>query len=130
MKTKVLSMVMLVALVLSMGLSASAAEVSPQWDTSNRCTPVLTFSGTKATCSAVVVAADSSAKITATMTLYRTNSDGSRTQVKTWTNLTGTGRLDISKTYSPVVSGSTYRLVVSGFIAGASFSNHQNKTCP
>lgn len=130
MKTKVLSLVMLVALVLSLGLSTGAAEISPQWDEGNRCTPVLTFAGTKATCSATIVAADSTAKINATMTLYRINANGSRTQVAAWTGLTGTGLLDVKKTHSPVVSGSTYHLVVSGTIAGESFSTYQSKTCP
>lgn len=130
MKTKVLSMVMLVALVLSLGLTASAAEISPLWDSNNRCTPVLTFSGTKATCSGTVVAANSSAKINATMTLYRVNANGSRTQVATWTNLTGTGRVSVTKTHSSVVSGANYHLVLSGTIAGESFSTYQSKTCP
>lgn len=130
MKTKVLSLVMLMALVLSLGLSASATEISPQWGEGNRCTPVLTFSGTKATCSATIIAADSTAKISATMTLYRVNANGSRTQVATWPNLTGTGRLNVSKTHSPVVSGAKYHLVVSGTVGGEPISAYQSKTCP
>ena len=130
MKTKVLSLVMLMALVLTLGLSASAAEISPQWDNKFTCTPTLTFSGTTATCSASIKANDSTAKINATMTLYRINANGSRTQVATWTSLTGTGRLDVNRTHSPVVSGAKYHLVVSGTIAGKPFSAYQSKTCP
>lgn len=130
MKAKVVSLVMLMALVLSLGLSAGAAEISPQWDEGNRCTPVLTFSGTTANCVAKIVAADSTAKINATMTLYRINANGSQTRVASWTSLTGTGRLDVSKTYSPAVSGAKYHLAVSGTIAGKPFSAYQNKTCP
>ena len=113
-----------------LGLSAGAAEISPQWDEGNRCTPVLTFSGTTANCDAKVVAANSAAKINATMTLYRINANGSRTQVAAWTSLTGTGRLDVNRTHSPVVSGAKYHLVVSGTIAGKPFSAYQSKTCP
>lgn len=121
---------MLMVLVFSLGLSASAAEISPQWDNKFTCTPTLTFSGITATCSASIKANDSTAKINATMTLYRINANGSRTQVATWTSLTGTGRLDASRSHSPVVSGSTYHLVISGTIAGKPFSAYQNKTCP
>lgn len=130
MKTKVLSLIMLMALVLSLGLSAGATEISPQWETGNSCSPVLSFSGRTANCVAKVVAANSSAKINATMTLYRINANGSRTQVATWANLTGTGRLDVSKTHSPVVSGSTYHLVISGTVGGEPISAYQSKTCP
>lgn len=130
MKQRLVSMVALIALVLSIGITVSAVEVSPLWDAGNRCTPTLTFSGTKANCSAAITAADSTAKINATMTLYRINANGSRTQVATWPNLTGTGRLTASRSHSPVTSKSTYHLVLSGTIAGESFSTYDSETCP
>lgn len=126
-------MVLLVALLLSIGLTASAATpetVSPQWENYSRCEPKLTFTSSTANCDLYIKANDSNAKINATMTLYRINANGSRTQVATWTSLTGTGRLDASRSHSPVVSGSTYHLVISGTIAGKPFSAYQNKTCP
>lgn len=133
MKRKVFSMVLLAALLLSIGLTASAAApetVSPQWENYSRCEPKLTFTSSTANCDLYIKANDSNAKITATLTLYRINANGSRTQVATWPNLTGTGQLSASKTHSPVVSGAKYHLVASGTIAGESFSTYQSKTCP
>ena len=130
MKTKVCSIVMVVALVFSLCLSASASEITPQWDNRNSCLPTLSFSGSKAICSATITAADSTAKINATMTLYRINANGSRTQVASWSGLSGTGRLTASRSHSPVTSKSTYHLVLSGTIAGESFSTYDSATCP
>ena len=133
MKRKAFSMVLLVALVLSIGLTASAAApetVSPQWENYSRCEPKLTFTSSTANCDLYIKANDSNAKINATMTLYRINANGSRTQVATWPNLTGTGQLSASKTHFPVVSGSTYHLVISGTVGGEPISAYQSKTCP
>lgn len=130
MKQRLVSMVALIALVLSIGITVSATEVSPRWDTGNRCTAVLTFSGTTANCVAKITAADSTAKINAGMTLYRINANGSQSHVASWSGLTGTGRLDATRSYSPVVSGAKYKLVISGTIAGEVFSTYDSETCP
>ena len=130
MKQRLVSVVALIALVLSIGITVSAAEVSPQWDAGNRCTAVLTFSGTKANCVANITAADNTAKINAGMTLYRINANGRQTHVASWSGLTGTGRLDVTRSHSPVISGAKYKLVISGTIAGEVFSTNQTKTCP
>ena len=123
-------MVALIALILSIGVTVGAVEVSPQWDASNRCTAVLTFSGTTANCVAKITPADSTAKINAGMTLYRINANGTQSHVASWSGLTGTGRLDATRSHSPVVSGTKYKLVISGTIAGEVFSTSQTKTCP
>lgn len=132
MKQRLVSMVALIALVLSIGLvvSAGATEISPRWEDRYNCTPTLSFPGTKATCSVSVVAKDSTAKINAGMTLYRINANGSQSHVASWSGLTGTGRLDATRSHSPVVSGAKYKLVISGTIAGEVFTTSQTKTCP
>lgn len=119
MKTKVCSMLLLVALVFSLSINASAAnreEVSPLYDAAAYCTPVLTFSGKNATCSLSIRAKESSGKITATMTLYKIEPNGILTRITSWSNLTGTGSLNISKPYSVPSTGYNYRLSVSGTI--------------
>lgn len=119
MKTKVCSVVLILAVVFSLGTSAGAIfdnGISPQYDAATRCTPVLSFSGKNATCSLSIRARESSGKITATMTLYKIESNGVLTRITSWSNLTGTGSLDISRPYSVPSVGYNYRLSVSGTI--------------
>ena len=137
MKTKVCSLMLIVALVLSLGISAGAAnrvEISPLYEGVVRCTPVLTFSGKTATCSAAITAAESSATITGTMTLYKIESNGILTRIISWGNLTGTGRLAAGRTYSVPVTGYTYRLTISATVkdsTGSHFvSAYRDTYCP
>lgn len=119
MKAKVGSMLLVVAMVLSLSISASAAaggDISPMYDSAGRCSPSLIFSGKTATCIVKVDANESTAKITATMTLYKIESNGILTRITSWSNLTGTGSLNISKPYSVPSTGYNYRLSVSGTI--------------
>ncbi len=136
MKAKIYSMVMLMALVLSLGFSAEAAtknDVSIQWDTSYQCSPVLSFSGNTATCSVVIRSSESSAKITASMVLYRVSSDGSLIRAANW-SLSGTGQISASRTYPYAVSGATYRLVVTGTVTDSTGSHpvsaYRQAKCP
>ncbi len=129
MKRKLISMALLVALALSLSISASA-----RWDDGNRCTAALNFSGKTASCDTMIKANESTAKINATMTLYRIGSDGVLVRVASWTGLTGTGRLSAGKTYYNAVSGSGYRLAVSGTVTDSTGTSNvsawQNATCP
>ena len=108
---RILPAMFLVSVVLFFSVSASA-----EWDDSYRCTPALSFSGKAATCSAVVSANKSDAKITASMTLYRVNSNGTLSNCASWPSKTGTGYLSFSQKYSSVRSGNTYRLVITGTV--------------
>ena len=125
---RMVSVFVLVAMMLSTAVTASA-----RWDGGFRCSPALGFSGTTATCAATVVADESNARISATMTLYRIHANGKRTTAATWSNLTGTGRLDVSRTVK-VVSGTKYQLVISGTVTDSNGSHTisavKTATCP
>ena len=124
MKKRISSLALLLVLVLSLGLTAGATDdVSPRWDNIERCTPTLILSGQTATCTASIKAHESTARISASMTLYRLNATGSRTQIASWTNLTGTGRLDVSRTHAPLVRGATYYLAVTGTVTDSTGSH-------
>ena len=105
---RMVSVFVLVAMMLSTAVTASA-----RWDGGFRCSPALGFSGT--------------------MTLYRIHANGKRTTAATWSNLTGTGRLDVSRTVK-VESGTKYQLVISGTVADSNGSHTisavKTATCP
>lgn len=111
MKTKVLSLVMLLTLAFTLSVSAVV-----RWDDGANCTPVLSFSRQTATCSVSIKATDTKAKITANMTLIQVSPTGLSIPVNAWGGLSGTGRLDVSKTQTNCNSGSLYVLAVSGTI--------------
>lgn len=115
MAKRFLSMAVLVAVLLSLGITASA-----RWDESYRCTPSLVFSGRSASCSASVVPTSPDATISASMTLYRVNGNGTLSTCATWPTRTGTGYVSLSGTYTSAQSGNTYRLVVSGTVQDSS----------
>lgn len=135
MKARICSVSLLVALLLSLSVGASAAgNIVPLYDSAARCTPVLSFSGRTSICSGTIKAKESSARITATMTLYRVNSNTSLSTVASWPAVTGTGSIYLSKTYSKAVSGNTYRLVLSGTVKDStgthSISSYAQAQCP
>lgn len=137
MKAKVGSMLLVVAMVLSLSISASAAaggDISPMYDSVGRCTPSIIFSGRNATCIANVKANESTAKITVTMTLYKIESNGVLTWKAGWSNLTGTGRLDVSKPYSGTTPKCNYRLTISGTVKDSTgthpISAYRDAYCP
>ena len=125
---RMVSVFVLVAMMLSTAVTASA-----RWDGGFRCTTALDFSGTTAICATTVVADQNSARISATMTLYRIHANGNRTRAATWTNLAGTGRLNVSKTVK-VESGTKYQLVINGTVTDSNgshtISSVKTATCP
>lgn len=126
---RVLPMTLLVAFALSLCLTASA-----RWENSHQCVAALTFSNKTATCSAIITATEPNAKITASISLYRVNSNGSLSSCMTWPSKTGTGKLSLSGYYSHAVSGNTYRLVISGAVKDSSgshsISTYRQAKCP
>ena len=117
MKRKIIARVLL--LVVALGALALCAAAR-----ANNGSPDLTFSGTTANCKAVCRSADSTASVTANLTLYKNG-----TIVAGW-NASGTGSATIDRTY-PAVSGATYKLVLSWKVNGVSqTSSTVTKTCP
>ena len=72
----------------------------------------LSFTGTTANCSSTIIGFSGTTKITATLSLYRINANGSLTLLKSWTASSSITMLNIGETYA-VSAGYTYRLSVS-----------------
>lgn len=129
MTKRILSMAMLVAVLFSLSINASA-----RWDGTYRCVPSLSFSGHSATCSASVAPTEHNAKVTASMILYRVNSNGTLSTCATWPTKSETGYLALTGKYSSAVSGNTYRLVISGTVKDSTgthpISTYQQAKCP
>lgn len=117
------------ALLLILSITASALPIQPRWNVTASCEPVLTFSGTTATCVADV-RADSGASISGTMTLYRVSSVN-QVIVASW-NFSGNSDVFAKKSTS-VTKGQTYKLVVSVTVTGSDGTDRitldTTKTC-
>lgn len=116
-------------LVMMLSISVSALEILPRWSVTNTCNPVLSITGTTATC-IVDVRATSGADISGTMTLYRIS--GGREYYQTSWSISGTTRALVTKTYS-VTKGESYRLDVNVTVSGTNgtdkISVSANDTC-
>lgn len=113
---KLAASMVLVVLVLSL----VGAVASARWDAGDNCIARLSISGTTATCGLTVYGESNNDRITATVQIIRINSDGSRTAVKAWNGLTGTGSLTFSETHtsSLLAPSATYRMYYSVDVAG------------
>lgn len=107
MKKRIVSVLLVVAVLSAMVVTAAAAE-----SRNAVCTPILSFDGTTANCYVNITALGKS--ITATMELWQ----GS-TRVAQW-SASGTSRLIVSETKT-VTKGKMYTLTVSGTIGGEAF---------
>lgn len=117
MKKRIVPIVLLLALTLS--LTALAAEPNATLER-----PKLSFSGTKAFCSATCVGIKSTDKVEATLTLYQGSAE-----VDSWSD-SGTYRVTVSGECG-VKSGTTYRLVLTWTINGVSQPSAETTgTCP
>lgn len=136
MKGRIIACMM--GLILLFAIYASAvvpsAEDSIQWDNAGICSGSISFSGTTANCLGIVQAKKSGATVTGSITLYRVNSNGSLTWLKSWGPKSGTDVVNVSGSYSGAVSGTTYRLSVSGTITFNGSTSSVSKTvtsvCP
>lgn len=117
MKRRFIAILLVCVLALSLLSTANAAEartVSPR--------PMLTFSGTTATCMLSITKAGSN--ISATLELWKGN-----TRIASWP-ATAKSSLTISKTKT-VTRNATYTLKAYGTIDGVSFTaSSTTKTCP
>lgn len=101
---KTITVAISIALLLTMSISAYA-----RWAGLRTCEATLSFSGSVANCTATASASNST--ITATMKLQKKNSTGGYDTLKTWEDLTAKNYLNVTKSYSPVSSG-TYRVLL------------------
>ena len=113
---KLTAAAVLVVLVLSMGVCGASAR----WDINENCVPKFSVNGTSASCRLYVYADSDSDRITGSVQIVRINSDGSRTGVKAWNNLSGYGSLTFDETYtsSLLAPSATYRMYYSVSVAG------------
>lgn len=109
MKRRICAMAAVLALILSMSVSAAAPRaVTP--------TPYLTFSGTTATCKVSVWGDYSTDRVSVTVEL-RHGGD----LLTSWTQ-SGSGQVLFSKTYSKgIEKGEAYTMVVNYTVAGKSY---------
>lgn len=122
MKTKMISFAMAVLLTLTVNVPAFASATSAGKATgsgfhillvnTDSATTNLSFSGTRANCSAAVDGKIGTTKITATVLLKRVNSNGTTT-VKSWTGLSASGESLYFDSSYYVASGYTYQIVVN-----------------
>ena len=118
MKTKILSLAMVVVLMLTVNVSAFAATATPKnsgihvmYTNDDDVTASIDFSGTCANCSGAVDAKSGTTKIVATALLQRVNGSNTST-VKTWTVSAAGDTLYFDQSYY-VASGYTYKLVIN-----------------
>ncbi len=117
---KSIAVMLAFVLMIAVSLHANAASESGEI-----VVPGLSFSGTTATCSLDVCAANATDSIIASITLKHGNST-----IKQWTNLTDTGIMLFSDS-ATVVHGQTYTMHVTLSINGISYIVADiTKTCP
>lgn len=123
--------VMVLALCLMLSVNANALTVNPMADSTASCIPSLYIRKDTAYCTISVKALNSSASITATITLLKSDGEGGFTVLYRWVNLKGTGSLDFSDTYtsSKITSGSTYRMEYSVRVVGSGGTDTINHYC-
>lgn len=117
------------AVFLAFSMAVSAAAATPRWNSTGKCTPTLSFSGTTATCK-LAVEGTKGATISGTLTLYKVV-NGATTQLTSW-SVSGTTSLTTSKTYT-VTKGQEYQLTANITVDGSggkdSISQSVKGTC-
>ena len=94
-------------------ISEESSIITPMWTNTDLIDIDLSFSGLKANCYIDIIGKVSATKITATVILQRKNSNGTFTDIKTWSNLSPVGSELIFSEYYYVTNGYTYRLTVN-----------------
>ena len=113
---KLVSTLVMIVLVLSLGVTGASAR----WNINEDCTASFNIDGTTAECSLNVYAENSSDRITATIQIIRINDDGSRTPIKAWNGLAKTGSLIFNQRFkdSQFAPSAIYRMYYSVNIVG------------
>ena len=108
-KKRVLSLLVILSMLCSIGAMAAA-----RWSSQARITPSISRNGNAVTCQLKVRAMSVSDRISADVSLEKQRSTGTWEVLGSWNDQTGTGSLDLSKTYQGTKATSgTYRLVYS-----------------
>ena len=110
---RIVASAVMVVLVLSMSICSASAR----WDADKNCDKYFSIDNNVANCYLNVRADSNRDRITATVQIVRINSDESRTPVKAWNNLSGTGILIFDEEH-PLTSSGTYRMYYSVDVAG------------
>lgn len=116
---KVLAAILSVCVMLSITVvPVSAVEqgiigIQPLWTNTNSINLALSYSGSTATWSGVIQGQPGTTKIEATFTLAKKNTNGTYTNLKSWTASSSNFLLSATNTYSSVSSGTTYRITVT-----------------
>lgn len=124
MRIRTISLVLLVLMVVTFVAVPISAALN--WEVVQNCSANLSFQDTTAKCLVKVVASEQDAKISATVKLQKKGLLGIYTTKKTWEDVTATGTLSFSETFSPVDSGE-YQLVVDIQVIGNEASDTISK---
>jgi hypothetical protein len=119
MKKRMCSLALIVVLVFSLATSAQASTYQLQWTNTTNTTTSLSFSGTTATCQAIVIGNTGTSKISAKIVLYEKDSSGSYVQFIAWSTSTYSEVLNFCKYAYKCTSGSTYKLYVTAKVYNA-----------
>lgn len=124
MRIRTISLVLLAVMVVTFAAVPISAALN--WEVVQNCSANLSFQDTAAKCLVKVVASEQDAEIIATIKLQKKGLLGIYTTKKTWEDVTATGTLVFSETFSPVDSGE-YQLVVDIQVIGNEASDTISK---
>ncbi len=95
---------------------AAAVNPSPQWDNTTSIEVNLSVPNGKAICGVIVIGKPGTTEITGQAVLARKNSNGTYTNVKTWSNLRAVGDVFTLDGVYYVDPGYTYRLTATATV--------------
>lgn len=135
---------LVVTILCASGISVFAGElpgqnvfsgnvITPCWTNTESIHLNLGFSGIRADCGAMVIGKTGTSRITATVKLQRKNTNGTYTNVKTWSGLsTNDSILTFNNSYN-VTRGYTYRLMINATVykgsSGENVSHYVERYC-
>ncbi len=108
MKLRKVIAILLVVVLLGTGIPAHA-EMAPEYVNTSMIMAEISFRGSQAVCASVVDAFNGTSKIQETMYLYRKESSGTYTLLKSWSNTVYWDLLGVEQVFY-VLKGYTYRI--------------------
>lgn len=94
----------------------SGGGIGPLWTNTSSLQITLSINSGKASCAGVVIGQPGTTKITGSATLARYNSDGTLTNIKTWSDLSVDGDILLFGNTYYVSRGYTYRLTITATV--------------
>jgi hypothetical protein len=128
MKKRIIGMVMAMAVLFSVGGGiAGASGFSLMWANTQSVALSLSFSGSTATASSVIVGKSNTSSISATYTLKEKNANGTYSVKYTWPAVSVSGTIltfanKVTPSNVTITSGKTYRLYVTAVVTNTSGS--------